>query len=39
MGHDSYLITLGGEPVMIKAYKTKGSIGTTFAQVPPYKKH
>jgi poly(U)-specific endoribonuclease len=39
MGHDSYLLTVGGEPIMIKAYKTAGKIGTTFAQVPPYKKH
>jgi len=29
MGDDTYLITLGREPVMIKAYKTAGKIGTT----------
>lgn len=38
MGHDSYLITLNDEPIMIKAYKTAGKIGTTFAQNPPYKR-
>ena len=38
MGHDSYIVELNGEPVMIKAYKTAGKIGTTFAQNPPYKK-
>jgi len=39
LGHDSYLITLGGQPVVIKAYKNHGLIGTTFPQMPPYKKH
>jgi len=38
LGHESYLIELNGEPVMIKAYKTKGRIGTTFAQNPPYHR-
>lgn len=29
MGDDTQIISLGGEPVMIKAYKTAGKIGTT----------
>lgn len=38
MGHESYLIELNGETIMIKAYKNAGKIGTTYPQNPPYKR-
>lgn len=38
LGHESYSINLNGEPVVIKAYKTAGNIGTTYAQSPPFHR-
>ena len=38
MGHSSYAISLGKEPVIIKVHKTAGKIGTCYPQMPNWQR-
>lgn len=38
MGHSSYKIELGGEPVIIKCHQSYGKIGTCYPQMPRWER-